>query len=617
MELLQLQLKEAQNDLHDSESVLRQSVTLCGTLLERLEDLVKFLNSLLQNKDIGPWRAELKKAITRAVDRSLDSNCSINFNQLSLSQNTNISDLSMIELVDSIASSTIADSLIDSLNGDNFSFKTEIDSSKVNKASNASSLTKSHKAQKNIRKSLASMFMKQNSESEEWSEPDRDISKERIGLSTADESVIKQRISTTSDEDDHDDNDAGSEHKLVRKADWKLIHEKIKSLEGLLQEKNDKILEMSSILLDAENDAKDKILQIKRKLDETEQDLEHYKALYHQITKEKCDLLKDIQDKTDIFNHIKSEKDKINLEYKMLSSKFETQVGLNHELKSRYKERESKLHTLKLEYESKCKTYEQLVTASEKREQLFKDELQQNWVRKTIYNQVIQELDKKQERLKDYQQKFATIEGEMRSMQSHLLESEAKLEKISKNLDSATLQLSSASVDRSKALNEKRLLETKFKKISEEHHKLNVEKQELNLKIADLEVFNAKLQNKLLIGDKMASAATHLSDASGYASEEANAIRSASFSSNDEKDIERYSNCTTCKVLANEMNEIKRNLNQSKRSLELAYSKLRNQNLRKAQIEMDIKQQIVKTQNVLQNVRTNMENELSRTTSIK
>lgn len=205
----------------------------------------------------------------------------------------------------------------------------------------------------------------------------------------------------------------------------------------------------------------------------------------------------------------------------------------------------------------------------------------------------------------------------MKRMHNAVLESEERMDKISRNLDTATLQLSSASVERSKAMNEKRALESKIKKINEDYHKLNVEKQEANLKIADLEVFNAKLQNKLLIGgigsDKLRP---HLSDASGYASEDANAMRSISFSSNDEKELslDAYTNCISCKKLANEMNEICKNLYQSKRSLEQAYSKLRNQNLRKAQIEMDIKQQIVKTQSVLQTVRTNMEIELNRGT---
>lgn len=208
------------------------------------------------------------------------------------------------------------------------------------------------------------------------------------------------------------------------------------------------------------------------------------------------------------------------------------------------------------------------------------------------------------------------MEENMKGMQRHVMESEDRLDKISRSLDNATLQLSSCAVERSKALNEKRMMESKLKKVSEDHQKLNIEKQELNLKIADLEVFNAKLQNKLLIGEK-----THThpsSDASGYASEEANinpSNRSPSFSSNDEKDRLSISNCDSCKKLFEEITEIKKTMGQSKKSLEQAYAKLRTQNLRKAQIEMDIKSQIIKTQNVLQNVRTNIEEiELSRST---
>jgi centrosomin len=583
-------------------------VNFCGILLIRLEELVKFLNSLLQKKDIGGLLGyELKKAITRAVDRSFD--LSRNFTQ----SNSMISEMSMIDLVDSLASSTIANSMIDSLNSDNFQLKTENDSNKM-KSSQVSG--KGHKSLRSTRKSLVSMLLKQQSESEEWSEPDRDISKERIGLSVGDESMqLKPHRTSTSDEEE-DENDVGSEHKLVRKADWKLIHEKVKSLENLLQEKNDKILEVSGMLLDAENDAKDKIIQIKKKLDEAEKDIQHYKTLYHQVTGDKCELTRSLQEKESTIENMKSEKDKINVDLKVLSSKYESQLDINRDLKNKFQSEEEKLHKLQLEYESKCKTYDQLVTASEKREKAFKDELQQNWIRKTIYTQLLHELEKKQERLKDYQQKFSAMEEEMKMMQNQVVESEDRLEKISRNLDTATLQLSTAAVERSKAMNEKRALEAKIKKINEDYQKLNIEKQEANLKIADLEVFNAKLQNKLLIGgSEKIVIGTHLSDASGYASEDANAMRSASFSSNDEKEflsLDAYSNCISCKKLANEMNEIRKNLNQSKRSLEQAYSRMRNQNLRKAQIEMDIKQQIVKTQSVLQTVRTNMEIELNR-----
>lgn len=622
-EFLQLQMKEAQNELDASEAALRQSTIFCGVLLERLEELARFLNSLLKKKDFTSQLGfELRKAITKAVDRSLDLS-NVILNQMSMDQSSHLSDCSMIDLVDSLASSQIADdkSMIDSLRCENFKLKTELDSFKMFKSGNPGcSLTSSrtHKYQKNARKSITSMLLKHQSESEEWSEPDLDVSKKRIGLKTDDPITLK-RSSMTSDDDDDFDN-FGNDHKLIKKSDWKLIQGKIKSLESLLQEKNDKILEVSSLLLDSENDAKEKILQIKKRLDEADKDLQHYKNIYQQSTAEICEMKERFQYKEEMNCQLKSEKDQMNIELRVLSSKHDSQVEANRSLKSKFRDEEQKLHKLTVEYETKCQMFDQLANASEKREHEFKDELQLNWVRKSIYNQLRNELEKKQERLKDYQQKFGAMEEDMKLMQNHVMDSEDRLEKISRNLDNATLQLSSASVERSKALNEKRMMESKLKKLIEDHQKLNIEKQELNLKIADLEVFNAKLQNKLLIGDKINVPTQPSSDASGYASEEANvnpSNRSPSFSSNDEKGRDLNPNCESCKKLEDEINEVKKTMGQSKKSLEQAYAKLRNQNLRKAQIEMDIKQQIIKTQNVLQNVRTNMENELSRGSTIK
>lgn len=56
--------------------------------------------------------------------------------------------------------------------------------------------------------------------------------------------------------------------------------------------------------------------------------------------------------------------------------------------------------------------------------------------------------------------------------------------------------------------------------------------------------------------------------------------------------------------------ELRRKLIRTKRAFEDTYEKLRLANKAKAQVEKDIKNQILKTHNVLRNVRSNMENEL-------
>lgn len=594
-EFLQLQLKEAQSDLQETEAALRRSATLCGVLLERLEELTKFLCSLLQGGEASyKLGVELRKAIAQAVDRTLDLSRSVNLTKsIQADAASHLSDCSMIDLVDSLASSTIVDdpSFIDSLRSDyrpNFT----TDSLMMKSKSMSSSRTQ---RSKNPRKLMT--FFSQQSDDEEWSEPDRDISQQRIGIKTEDAVTVK-RTSITSDEDD--DDDQGGDHKLIKKSEWKLIQGKVKTLENLLQEKNDKILEVSGMLLDSENDAKDKILKIRDKLDETERDLLKYRNLYQQTSNEICTLRDQLQ-------QTKTQKDQLNLELQNVTSKLATQTDEANK-------QQDKCHKLTIEYETKCALYDKLVDAVEKREEEFRDELKVNWIRKTVYNQLLHELDKKKDKLKEFQHKFSLMEDEMKMMQNHVLENEEKFEKMSKNLDTATLQLSTASIERSRALNEKRTLDTKLKKINEEYSKLNLEKQELNLKIADLEVFNAKLQNKLLTGEKLHPQKHQSSEyGSGYASEEANAAnRSPSLSSNDGKEKDFNANCSSCQRLRGEVSEVKKNLHLSKRSLELAYTKLRNQNLKKAQTELDIKQEIAKTQNFLQNVRTTMENEMTR-----
>ncbi|XP_034652282.1 LOW QUALITY PROTEIN: centrosomin [Drosophila subobscura] len=65
-----------------------------------------------------------------------------------------------------------------------------------------------------------------------------------------------------------------------------------------------------------------------------------------------------------------------------------------------------------------------------------------------------------------------------------------------------------------------------------------------------------------------------------------------------------------CAKVDQENAELRRKLIRTKRAFEDTYEKLRLANKAKAQVEKDIKNQILKTHNVLRNVRSNMENEL-------
>lgn len=65
-----------------------------------------------------------------------------------------------------------------------------------------------------------------------------------------------------------------------------------------------------------------------------------------------------------------------------------------------------------------------------------------------------------------------------------------------------------------------------------------------------------------------------------------------------------------CTKVEQENGELRRQLIRTKRALEDTYEKLRLANQRKAHLEKYIKNQIVKTHNVLKNVRSNMEKEL-------
>lgn len=70
-----------------------------------------------------------------------------------------------------------------------------------------------------------------------------------------------------------------------------------------------------------------------------------------------------------------------------------------------------------------------------------------------------------------------------------------------------------------------------------------------------------------------------------------------------------------CVKIEADFAELKRRYKQTRRHLELAYDSIKSSNKRKEQVERDIKQQIQKTNVVLKTVRTNMTNELEKSSS--
>ncbi len=616
VEMLQVRLKEAQNEFDETEMLLRQSAVFCGILIERLDELAGFLSSLLQQKDIiSNMGADLRHAICKAVDASLDISRTFNISHSPCSERErSYSHLSLTE-IDLVNDSVSSSPSVVNEKSANYSFSAEIQKMRGEMELSKQSRTSNPPGNPmrlalpiaSLKKSSSHLFH-QCSDSEEWSEPDRDVSMARIGLKT-DESSFVKRSTTTSEEEALNLAADLSDRKVFKRTDWNLIQQRLGN----------------------ESCAKVDFLLLKDSFQQTEKDLQSYKYLYKKLEKETHEyedrlnaLSLQLKEKIDEVQMLKQDKDSLNMEIKVLQTKFEEQIKDIENLQNRCEECEVVL--------------EKKTRELEKKDNDFKNELQQNWVQKNMYNQLLNEFEKKQEKLIDNNNKMEILEEEIRQLQSKLKNKENMIVAINRNLDSTSLQLSVASVERARTINDKRNLEAQLKKLSDAYHTLSNDKQDLNLKIAELEELNAKLQNKLLVGEKPFFLHQPMSsDASGYASEEPGGIPSStqrcpsSSSIDEKKDKENRlilpllktrsehrmgMECEICKKLSSENVDLKKNLSQSKRSLEQAYAKLRTQNIRKAQIEQDIKQQILKTQNVLQNVRTNMENELSKKTLV-
>lgn len=315
-----------------------------------------------------------------------------------------------------------------------------------------------------------------------------------------------------------------------------------------------------------------------------------------------------------------------------------------------------------------------LATFNQKLEEVERkhaEHLARDYISRTAFEENKRQTNEVNKKLKDAQIVIEMLQEKEREVNDQLLEKEKSLGDLKKCIDDATLRASKAVLERSKAVNENLLLEDKIKRLTSRLDKVENEKHELLRKFENPGFF---MEQPLMRSRKGRSLSSNASDGShsGYTSEDVPITRGAAAprfnnSSPDlgiESDTGRVSSVEIasaqadllrtveisssaldvvrdinqeithlskrmndedfdmqnaegnrphdCEKIEQEYSELKKKYNRTRRALEDTWSKLRSANHRKEQIERDIRQQIMKTQNVLKNVRTNMEIELEQ-----
>lgn len=184
--------------------------------------------------------------------------------------------------------------------------------------------------QKMVKKTVTSHTNIQ-SESEEWSDYDRDVSMARIGLKT-EENLLKQSATTSDDDGD-----------LINKINANTIQEKIASLEKTVAMKNDKILEIQCNLLDVENQAREQQLSHSRAFQVLEDEMSHATSVNQSLERELSDrkskmekIQNDLLEQENFTAKLKVDKDELNVELRVAKAKLEQQMFELKAIKDRH-----------------------------------------------------------------------------------------------------------------------------------------------------------------------------------------------------------------------------------------------------------------------------------------
>lgn len=453
---LKRQLEEAQTEVEQSKQGHKDCAEVCSTLTLRLEELAGFLDSLLKHKDIlGYLAADRRKAMRKAIDKSLDLSRSLNNMSLSLAGFSFNNTLPQTSL---FLENTLdeEDEVAGSLKTFNSHEILPSNQAKIIKDLEAEvTALKDELEKKDVRKERKSIQLQMDpqSESEAWSEPDRNVSLARIGLI---DSFSKKNYNTSHSESTTDDEPNNSINKSQTK-------EKIAVLENLIRERDNKILEAQCALVDSDN----KIQLEKIKLAEKIKELNDLKKTYEKIDDQLLRIKEEFTEKCLEYDQMKIDRDNLLIQSKVLDGKFIELQKDAEELTARTRvEIEFTKTNESSKFEKKRKEMQEKFDSELKsKEREFKDDISKNWVSRVAYEKQYDELYLIQNRLGDYEHQIEQLTENSEELKNHLTNYEKNTRVLKKRLDDEILQSSKLVLERTKAMNEKTILEAEIKQM--------------------------------------------------------------------------------------------------------------------------------------------------------
>ncbi|EFA01271.1 centrosomin isoform X3 [Tribolium castaneum] len=590
-----------QNELEKSEKLRLEANEVCAVLSRRLEELAVFLDSLLKQKSVlGFLGNKENKRIRHIIDQSLDLSRTFTMSMIinpdkSLLQLTNISSLlndtnqSEASLLPANMSLTYKSHLYKKDEEDNaqiiqtlrqqiinLKYELQLRDVELNKMSVCDNFTEisSEKDDEGLNKSnlnTTSTTLKykseNQSESEAWSEPDRSVSRARIGLMDgslkSNSSKKSANTSTDSTEDEEDRSSRASKKSVLNESRTTILelHRQVCELSQKLNEKesaycdvlknnsklkqeldnleiklNDTELKLAQTLQDKiECDRKVQALEEEfRNMNEKDKKLEDK---INEIELEKVEALKVAKVAEEAFEVAKNE---INTLEAKLREKQDEMNELEEELRNEY-QNQLKEKVKVLEEESLKKINEMQSGAEQEIKNLrntiqqLQVEYQLNYVKKCEVEEALEEIERLKSEVDSLEERLEEMTGVEESTNKRFSDYEERINGLRSDLDNATLQYSEAVLDKTKIANEKALLEqelnrsvlkeidtkkrldeveNELQELRQAHQRqvslLQVQKSKLEVRVSELESSNAELHNRLVkiqagCGDNVAS----------------------------------------------------------------------------------------------------------------
>lgn len=515
MNTMKADLMRAKAEAEQANAWRKECADVCAVLTLRLQELAGFLDSLLKHKDVLSVLAQDRhKAMRKAVDSSLDLSRSLNnmsisggpgrfsFDENNLMQFSSVSELLnssrfnvSFQLENSKFSNTgvelTQNVLIENLKTENLELKAQLERLSAESAL-SSDMMSTLKARSMDRgtKTATTMRLEAHSESEAWSEPDRQVSHERIGL---DDSV---KMNARSFGNKYDASSSGSEvtgantsTQLTRKNSALRLQEKIGQLETELSATVEQNERLKQSLIDTENSLVAEKKAGKAFMDEIDtirQDNERLAEKKRKLSERCVEMQNKLDDQIEKYKLMQMACDEKIQEIQSLQQNYATQIDVMLSQEN-----------VKLELMRQQLT-DSFNKQMEEQENKYEQSLQRDWVSRVMHEEEMKKLHDAEERLGDAHDLLKLMRENEDEIKAQLTEKEAELRTLKRSLDESTLQTSKAVLERTKVMNERDQLEQQMRELQDKYHSLSTEKADLYTRHANLSAYTSKMHNRLI-----------------------------------------------------------------------------------------------------------------------